>query len=600
MYTRAVAIILSLLLFHGLTILACGDRRQFILFSYFENHLAWSRLPPTTSMSTAYVATAQAWAASGQTNRQHQKRRSPEPKLVSSWRPPVTLFVKMEFGMSFGGGSPTKPHKVTLNYPTSPWRRARFLQTGDHTARRAASEENRRNKHRTTPIPKAIAPLNAISLSRKPVAQPQSSIHPHESASQVPTERPRPRRSSSLEKGLPGSGISFGGPINPPHPERTIKPRPPPPQRKLSRQEIARKPLPETPARFRLGEAGMPWDSPHIPATPTNTISPGQQHVMPHSARALTSPSDWHEQYVAQYQYRSASNPTTPVSPLVSHQSSHASACQGTGHSRMNSWGIASYEAIGPRPTPSSYKNTIKAAVNPPPLQAAPPNMPLPPVPRSPKSHLTREPVIETPVLEYAAGHEETEDEAIQRELQEAKDAKRRTIDPQRARELGELNAAMIGFEALDDKFYEPARTWDAQSDITGMPKASHSLGWAVRIEPEQTDAERRAARRRAKGKQPAKGEREANRQRSRSRRTNDSRPPSSGSEGASQRTVAYAYSPEDVGKGDSVWQEYSPEDWEQGIEESSVWRGIERRRSWTSGEALEWQGQYWSAATYR
>lgn len=550
-------------------------------------------------MSTAYVATAQAWAASGQTNRQHQKRRSPEPKVASSWRPPVTLFVKMEFGISFGGGSPTKPHKVALNYPASPSRRARFLQTGDHTARRAASEENRRNKHRITPIPKAIAPLNAISLSRKPAAQPQSSIHPHESASQAPTERPHPRRSSSLNV-LHGSEISFGGPVNPPHPERTVKPRPPPPQRKLSRQEIARKPLPETPSRFRLGEAGMPWDSPHIPATPTNTLSPDQQHVMPHSARAITSPSDWQEQYAAQYQYRSASNPTTPISPLVSPQSSHASARQGTGHSRMNSWGIASSEAISRRPTTSSSKDTIKAIANPPPLQAAPPNMMLPPVPRSPRSHVSREPVLEVPVLEYGAGHEETEDEAIQRELQETKDARRRTIDPQRARELGELNAAMVGFEALDDRFYEPAETRDAQSDITGMPRASQSLGWAIRIEPEPTDAERRAAMRKTKGKQLAKGTREADGQRSRGRRTYDSRPPSSGSELASQRTVAYAYSPEDVGKRDSVWQEYSPEEWEQGNEESSIWRGIERRRSWTSGEALEWQGQYWSPVTYR
>ena len=550
-------------------------------------------------MSTAYVATAQAWAASGQTNRQYQKRRSPEPKVVSSWRPPVTLFVKMEFGISFGGGSPTKPHKVALNYPASPSRRARFLQTSAHTARRAASEENRRNKHRITTIPKTIAPLNATSLSGKPVAQPQSSIHPHESASQASTERPHPRRSSSLNV-LPGSEISFGGPVNPPHPERTVKPRPPPPQRKLSRQEIARKPLPETPARFRLGEAGMPWDSPHIPATPSNMIFSAQQHDMPHSARTITSPSDWQEQYAAQYQYRSASNPATPISPLVSPQSSSASARQGAEHSRINSWGMASSDATSPRPTTSSSRATIRAIANPPPLQAAPPNMPLPPVPRSLGSYVAQERVTEMPVLEHGAGYEETEDEAIQRELQEAKDARRRTIDSQRARELGELNAAMVGFEALDDRFYEPAETWDAQGNITGMPRASQSLGWAVRIEPEQTNAEERVARRRVKGKQPARGEREANGQRSRSRRTNDSLPQSSGSEVASQRTVAYAYSPEDVGKRDSAWQEYIPEDWEQENEESSAWRGIERRRSWSSGEALEWQGQYWLPVTFR
>ena len=47
--------------------------------------VAWSHLLPTPSMCTVYVAAAEAWAV-GQLNGQHQKRRSLEPKVLSSWR----------------------------------------------------------------------------------------------------------------------------------------------------------------------------------------------------------------------------------------------------------------------------------------------------------------------------------------------------------------------------------------------------------------------------------------------------------------------------------------------------------------------------------
>lgn len=513
----------------------------------------------------------------------------------------------MEFGISFGGGSPNKPHKVALNYPASPSKRTpRFLLSSGHAGRRAASEDTRHNKHRNKPVPQAIVPAHAISISRKPVKQAQSSIHPHESASQVPTERPRPRRSSSLNV-LAGSYTTIRQ--QPPHPERTIEARPSPPQRMFSRQEIERKPLPEVPSRFRLGEAGMPWDSPHMPLIAVDGAYPEQQQSATYSARSASSPSDLEQKYVGDFQRRSVSSPTTPI---ISPQSSHASTHKGAGHSRMISWGFTSAGCISPNLTTASSKSTIKGKMvaNPPPLRGSPPDIPLPLVPRSPPSQIHQQPAVETPVLEPGTGHEETEDEAIKRELQEAKDARRLTTDPQRARELGELNAAMVGFEALDDRFYEPVGTWDTSSELAGLPRGSQSLGWAIRVEPEmeQADAERRAARRKAKGKEPRRGERVANGNGSRSGPVDrsDSRPSSSGSEAARERErvergARVYYVPDDVGAlRESAWQEYSTDDWEAGDGESSIWRGIERRRSWTSGEDLEWQGQYWSAITYR
>ena len=62
----------------------------------------------------------------------------------------------------------------------------------------------------------------------------------------------------------------------------------------------------------------------------------------------------------------------------------------------------------------------MKAIAHPPPLRIAPLIMPLAVVPRSASSHVSREPVVETAVLKCGTDHEETEDKAIQRELQEA------------------------------------------------------------------------------------------------------------------------------------------------------------------------------------
>ena len=60
---------------------------------------------------------------------------------------------------------------------------------------------------------------------------------------------------------------SLNSPVNPPHPDLTVKPQPPPPRGKLPRQEIEQKPLPEVSSCFQLGEAVMLWDGPYIPAT---------------------------------------------------------------------------------------------------------------------------------------------------------------------------------------------------------------------------------------------------------------------------------------------------------------------------------------------
>ena len=59
----------------------------------------------------------------------------------------------------------------------------------------------------------------------------------------------------------------------------------------------------------------------------------------------------------------------------------------------------------------------MKAIANPPPLQIASLIIPSPAVPTSPNSHVSREPVVKTAVLECKTDHEETGDEAIQREL---------------------------------------------------------------------------------------------------------------------------------------------------------------------------------------
>ena len=139
----------------------------------------------------------------------------------------------------------------------------------------------------------------------------------------------------------------------------------------------------------------MPWESPHIPSMHTTTISPDQQTVMPHRAQAISSPSDWQEQYAAEYQYRSAPKTTMLILPLVSPQSSHAYARYNAWHNRMNSWGIASSDAMSPQPTTSSSKGTMKVIVDAPPLQAVPPNLPLPPVPKSPRSQVCLMPALQ-------------------------------------------------------------------------------------------------------------------------------------------------------------------------------------------------------------
>jgi hypothetical protein len=132
------------------------------------------------------------------------------------------------------------------------------------------------------------------------------------------------------------------------------------------------------------------------------------------------------------------------------------------------------------------------------------------------------------------------------------------SVDPERARELAVLHAAMLSIDALGDGFSEPHGSWDAMGEIAHMPRGPRDLGWAVRVEPRSEKEEEE--------KEPEMG-----------------------------HNVPWSESGLQRGREREIWQEYSYEEWERAGREGSVWVGLQRRRSWTAGAG--WESQLW---TYR
>lgn len=325
-------------------------------------------------MSTAYVATAQTWAASPTLPNnlavRRQQRHQAEGKSPS-WQPPVALYVEFKFGICFGGGVPPEEETVTINYPPSLSKRtSRFLLTGLKPKQRTLSEQTRRSRDKSMPLPLGITPLNAKSMSRKQIKR-QSSITPEESASQVavPTTANAPIAAppNTHESGMqpPMMATSHGAQLqlgNPPRPQQLPDRRPPRHWGGPAAPSMT-KPLPNIPSSFRLGEAGMPWESSTNLNAAAAIANGSFQQIAPMSRTAGAAPGSGWPNHPDDYSYNIPQKPiSTPDPPMVLPQSSSASLNRTL--NRMASWETNSMGQAISRPT-SSGQATPRRGVTP-------------------------------------------------------------------------------------------------------------------------------------------------------------------------------------------------------------------------------------------
>jgi len=162
------------------------------------------------------------------------------PRSSASSKCATGLFVNVEFGVSFSENKP--PHGVSLKYATK-----------NMKDRMARQQQQQQQQH-----PQLLMPRTRPQYEATPRHSNYSQYQPFVSQRLSDTRQERERGSSAppalTDRSQPLSPISPISPISPP-----ISPL-----QHHSSMPIERidRPLPPTPAQFRLGDADLPWSTP--------------------------------------------------------------------------------------------------------------------------------------------------------------------------------------------------------------------------------------------------------------------------------------------------------------------------------------------------
>lgn len=409
--------------------------------------------------ATAYPATSTAWPSTPPPD----TLLNTTSKGTPLWPPPA-IFFKMEFGLSL---APDSRHNFSVDYASRPFNDSRLarripncLVPSAHRGRRAVSDQSRAQRSRSENTARPGMPVAHAPLFAAPPPHPQQ-----------PSAYPPPHATTSAQQ------------QQRPHPLHQNPPRPTP-RRLLTRQAIERKPLPELPSRFRLGEPELPWTSPVMPMCDSPDL--------PYSA--ISPPSSiWPDLAVPR---GSISSPSTP---LISPQASFASlarsrertlscdtqpgrqrtlsedaqsSCLDTPPGRQETlvWNAqtSSWDAQPERQRKLSWNAQTLTWEAPPARHGA----------FSWEAQPERPPDSEA-TDDAAATAWQPKPESLLEAERDAREREERmlAVDPQRARELAIMQSAMMSFDALGD-----ASPWDsAGGQARGPPR---DLGWAVRVEP--------------------------------------------------------------------------------------------------------------------
>ena len=279
----------------------------------------------------------------------------------------------------------------------------------------------------------------------------------------------------------------------------------------------------------------MPWES-QSPMHPFVRSETGS--LTPHSVDAVSPPTTSWNVAGTTADRGTTSNPTSPV---ISPQSSIASLATLTRANAQGNSRVLSWDAVTKTWTPASnVVSGIGTVVSP--LRASTTYDPGPLIASRMGSIATVSSIDRAPSLpdfDFETDADKRDREKKEQEERRARDLER---DPQRAEELGVLNAAMVAVDVVGDRFAPE----EGKTSMSGR-KERRSLGWAVRVEPE--DSERSSEVWRKQVPSAVAGHAAVGDGMTTTRRHGDSLMPGDGGP------------------------------------ETECWRAIQRRRSWTTGD---------------
>ncbi|KFY72393.1 hypothetical protein V499_07480 [Pseudogymnoascus sp. VKM F-103] len=445
------------------------------------------------------------------------------PNPTPSWPPPA-LFMKMEFGISL---APTSTHNVSLSYASRPITTSRLAKTIP-TFLLPSARRGRGTKKDARPSPRSrseilMRPASTATPSYQQYTMLQPS-YPH-------PERPAPQRTSSLNPNYA-----------------------PPLRWGPTRHFLEHKPLPELPSRFRLGEPDLPWSSPapSIRSTTTAQTTSTPSVAGPSSDPVWSAVSPPSTTWAAP---RSISNPSSPV---VSPDVSFAYPPQPQPHHHQHSGSVSSPASPADAvPGPKPWRDTSFYTSIPGPRSITPPH-----------NQRARAVSASDRGTDSVSGGGERESVRDYEAEVRARDETRMAIDPLKEREMHNLQAAMMSFDALGE--------WDETTASVGM-NAAPASNYPHHTYMDQWNANNNG---RSRNVGWAEG------------RTN------------SPRDLGWAVGVGEDGRmgvvrdDEAGWQRYNFEEWDRAGKGwsyrdvngfTSYWPDGMRRRSWNGGETPVW-----------
>lgn len=332
--------------------------------------------------------------------------------------------MKMEFGISL---APTSTHNVSLSYASRPITTSRLAKTIP-TFLLPSARRGRGAKKDARPSPRSRSEiLMRPSSTVTPAYQQYTMLQP----SYPHPERPAPQRTSSLNPNYA-----------------------PPLRWGPTRHFLEHKPLPELPSRFRLGEPDLPWSSPAPSISSTTTAQTT-------STPAGGPPSDpvWSAVSPPSTTWAAPRSISNPSSPVVSPDVSFAYPPQPQPPHQHHHTGSVSSPAspADAIPGPKPWRDTSFYTSIPGPRSITPP--------QNQRARAVSASDRGTDSVSGGGGERESVRD-YEAEVR-ARDETRMAIDPLKEREMHNLQAAMMSFDALGE--------WDETTASVGMNAAPAS-----------------------------------------------------------------------------------------------------------------------------